>query len=128
MMRTILQQMGAAICVLLLSAPLSATEQSNSTPGANAPGSARVTQSAWPPETLKGKVVMIEPDQHLIIVKSPEGVTFALKLTNSTRIQSSEQKLRPENLNLLMDKTVSVRFTPTRSGNVAIAVQVLTQE
>jgi hypothetical protein len=55
-------------------------------------------------------------------------VTFALKLTNSTRIQSGEQKLRPENLNLLMDKTVSVRFTPTRSGNVAIAVQVLTQE
>jgi hypothetical protein len=128
MMRSILQQIGAAICILLLSAPLIANEKSNSTPATTAPGSVGVAQSTWPPETLKGTVVMVEADQHLIIVKSPDGVTFALKLTNSTRIQSGEQKLRSENLNLLMDKTVSVRFRPTRSGNVATAVQVLSQE
>jgi hypothetical protein len=112
------------LCTRAVGAPLSATEKSNTTGGTPAPTSAKSPRNTWPSETLKGRVVMVDPAQHLVVVKSPEGVPFDMRLTSSTRIQSGAQKVPLEELNLLMDKNVSVRFRPKRSGNVAITVQV----
>jgi hypothetical protein len=33
-------------------------------------------RSAWPPETLSGKISMVDPDRKLVVVETPDGIPF----------------------------------------------------
>ena len=126
MKNSILQAVGIAIGTLLLSAPLTAAE--TSAPAKAIRSSAGIPAGAWAPVTLTGKIIMVDPAQHLVIVKSPQGVPFDLILTGSTLIRSEDRNLTPDNRKLTMDKNVSARFRPERSGDVALSIQVLTKK
>lgn len=80
-------------------------------------------QSAWPAETLSGKITMVDP-AHKVVVEPLNGVPFDLVVTAKTRIKSGEQAITFEDLTRDMNKTVSVRFTPDRSGDVAKSIQI----
>ena len=71
---------------------------------------------------------MVEPTQHLVVVKSSEGVPFDVKLTSSTLIRSGDQRLKADQIKTATDKNVLVRFTPERSGDIATSIQVLAEK
>lgn len=101
---------------LLGVAPLAAANK-NAKPAA-------AIRSAWRQETLSGKITMVDPDQKLIIVAAPDGVTFDMVVTAKTRIQSGGQTITLKDLTRDTDKTVSVKFTPERRGDVARSIQI----
>jgi hypothetical protein len=128
MVRSTLRTLGALICSLLLSVPLTATEKSSPTRQNASPESANAGRSTWPAVTLKGKIILVDLAQHLIVVKDSEGVPFDLKLTSATLIRSGDQGLKLEDIRTAIDKNVSVKFTPERSGNVTTSIQILTEK
>lgn len=80
--------------------------------------------SMWPPETLSGKITMIDPAKNLVVVTGPHGVPFDMRVTSATRIQSGDKNLTLQDLNQDQQKAVSVRFVPERSGDMARSIQV----
>lgn len=109
--------LGAAACTLMLALPLSAADQPQSKVAAKA-------VRAWPAEVLSGTIMMVDPSQNLLIVKGPDGVPFDMVVSRRTRIESGNQKLTLDQLQSDKDKTVSVRFIPERSGDVANSIQI----
>ncbi len=108
-------------CAALLTVPLAARQ-----PAAhNTMTQSRVAvQSAWPPEELTGKIMMVEPAQHLLVVQDASGVPFDLVITPGTQIRSGNQGLNLEELSSDMNKGVSLQFIPERRGDVARSIQV----
>jgi hypothetical protein len=71
-------------------------------------------------ETLQGKVIDLDLKKKLIFVKSPDNVTYKFVIASSAQIMStSGQRLKNEELSTLVDKMVSVTFSPTQAGNMA---------
>lgn len=128
MRKNILKTLGAVICTLLVSVSLTATEKSSPTVHKTTATAAKTVRSIWPPETLNGKIIMVDPDQHLVVVKSAEGVPFDVRFTKSTLIRSGDQRLKPETIKTATDKKVSVKFRPERSGNIAMSIQILAEK
>ena len=50
---------------------------------------AAAMRSAWPSETLSGKIAMVEPDRNLVVVKTSSGVPFDIVVSAKTRIESA---------------------------------------
>ncbi|HUO33269.1 MAG TPA: hypothetical protein VMU80_28910 [Bryobacteraceae bacterium] len=107
----------AASCALLLGAP--AFGASNSTKPAKTEA-----RTAWPAETLSGKIVMVKPAMDLAVVKGPDGVPFDMIVTRSTRIQANGQSLSISALSADINKNVSVKFVPEGRGDVARSIRV----
>ena len=124
MMRVELSMLAATACALLLAIPLTA---------ANKPAAARMKKngtttaamrSAWPPETLSGKIAMVDPDRKLAVVETPDGVSYDMVVTAKTRIKSGAEAIALKDLTRDLNKDVSVRFTPERRGDVARSIQI----
>jgi len=118
-MKTKLSFLAAAACGLLLALPLAAASPApvTATTGNSA------TRTAWPPETLSGKITMVDPSQKLVVVQSG-GVPFDLMITPRTRIESGNQAVSMQGLNSDINQNVSVRFTPERRGDVASTINI----
>jgi hypothetical protein len=82
------------------------------------------SRSAWPAETLTGTITMVDPAQHLFVVKDASGVPFDIMVTHNTRIMSNGQRLNLSALNSDINKPVTLRFVPEGRGDIARSVQV----
>jgi len=121
-MKTTWSLLGLACACLLATAGWAAEK-----PKATAPEktqAVKTTRDVWPPETLSGKIMMIDPAKNLLIVTGPSGVPFDLVVTHATKIESGNKKLTLDALGKDLQKNISVRFVPERSGDIARSVQV----
>lgn len=85
---------------------------------------AKVTTRRWRPETLSGKIAMVDPSNKLLIVRGAEGVPFDMIVTLSTRIESGGHLLKLSDLAAKTNQSTSVHFVPERRGDVAQSIQV----
>ena len=122
MKRQLLSVLSAASLAFLLAVPMIAANkpavQSHKTPAKE------TIKTAWAPETLSGKIMMVDPAQHLAVVKGADGVPFDMIVTHSTQITSGDQTLKLPDLSADLNKSVSVKFVPERKGDVARSIQV----
>jgi hypothetical protein len=105
-MKTKLSMLGIAASALLLAGPLVAA------------------QNSWPSETLSGKIVMVVPNQKLVVVKTHDGIPFDIDVTSHTRIKSGDRSMALKDLTQDLNKQVSVTFVPERHGDIARSIQV----
>ncbi len=77
-----------------------------------------------PPETLTGKIMMIDPKSNVVVVKDSTGTTFDIVVTKATRIRAADRRLSLKDLSSDTNKPVSVQFVPERSGDIARSIQV----
>ncbi len=77
-----------------------------------------------PPETLSGTILMVEEARNLLIVQSARGVPYNFVVTRATRITADGQRLKLSDLAARKGSQVTVRFVPTRRGNIARTVEV----
>ena len=124
MKRRFMEALGAAACSLLLTYPLAAADQGRPKSSEKATHTAQSHPSAWPPETLSGTIMTVDPAQHLVIIRGADGVPYDMVVHRSTRIESGSQKLTLDQLTSDTNKNVSVRFVPERSGDVARTIQI----
>lgn len=81
-------------------------------------------RSAWAPETLSGTIMKVDAAKDLVIVKGPDNVPFDIKVGRGTRILSGQQPLKLASLGPDVNRQVTVRFTPKRSGDIARVIQI----
>jgi len=120
-MRVVLLVLASAATTLLLAASLPTASNTVTKPNQKQPG---VEQKTWPPETLSGKIMMVDPNQKLVVVETADGVPFDLVVTRRTRILSGNQALSLGDLRQDVNKGVSIRFTPEGRGDVAVSIQI----
>lgn len=112
----------AVVCLLVftltLPAPLPAQGEEKATE-TKAAGDA-----LGPAETLTGKIALVEAKQNLLIVEGTGGVTYSFVVRPGTKITAAGQKVKLEDLSGRKGASVSVRFVPTRRGNVARSVDI----
>ena len=79
----------ATACALWLAIPLAAANPPAAKTNQNMSGkkTARAAmRNAWAPETLEGKIAMVDPARKLVVVETPNGVPFDMVVTAKTRI------------------------------------------
>ncbi|MGB9605892.1 MAG: hypothetical protein ACPL88_08450 [Bryobacteraceae bacterium] len=77
-----------------------------------------------PVETLSGAIMMVEVDKRILIVKGAAGVPYSFVITPATKITAEKQRLKLADLASRVDQRVTVRFVPTRKGNIARSVEL----
>jgi hypothetical protein len=92
-------------------------------PGVAAEKSAAV-RSAWPPETLSGKIDMVEPGQKIIVVQTVDKVPYDLVVTPKTRIMVGDQVVALKDLKQYQNKYVTVQFVPEGRGDMARTIRI----
>jgi len=123
MRRAFFELLGLAACTVLLVFPVSAANMPSAKPAETAAKTAPAPRSVWPPETVTGKIVSVDPAQNLLIVQA-DGVPFDMVVRPSTRIESGNEKLTLEQLESDANKTVAVHFVPERSGDIARTIDL----
>lgn len=115
--------LAAVVCVLFPVFPLMAA---NAPAGTNkkTAKTAAAFPSAWPRETLSGKITMVLPDRNVVVVQTPDGVAYDMDVTAKTRIQFGDRSIAIKDLMGNMNKQVSVEFIPERRGDVARSIKV----
>ncbi|HEX3744435.1 MAG TPA: hypothetical protein VHW09_10915 [Bryobacteraceae bacterium] len=103
--------LATAAGAILLAIPLCAA---NHTAGRN----------VWPAETLSGKITIVEPATHTVVIQTAGGVPFDMVITGNTRIEKGNQTLTMQDLKQDMNQNVSVRFVPESRGDVARSIQL----
>ncbi len=76
------------------------------------------------PETLSGRILMVVPDQNLLIVSGPNDVPYDFKVTPKTQIVSGSSRPTLDELKGHEGRSVVVEFVPERDGNYARRVEV----
>ena len=112
-----------AACALLLAVPALAANKSAAVPAKTTMAKSAV-RSAWPPETLSGKIISVDPAQKLVVVQGPDGVPFDMVATARTRIRSGAEAVPLQDLSQYENQNVSVRFVPERRGDVAESIRI----
>jgi hypothetical protein len=85
---------------------------------------AAVAGALGPAETLSGSIMMVDAEKKILIVKSDAGAPYNFVITPATRITAEKQRLKLADLSSRVNQRVSVRFVPTRRGNIARSVEV----
>ncbi len=124
MKKTMWKILGVVVCGGLCAATAMAGDQPSATAHQAKATEANTMRTTWPPETLAGKIMMVDPAQRLVVVKGPDGVPFDMVVTPATRIESGNQRLALKDLNQDQQKNVSVRFIPARAGDIARTIQI----
>lgn len=122
--RMMLTMLGAAACALLFSVPATATEQSAPAAHKTTTVAAKKARSAWPAESLSGKIAMVNTAEHRVVVLDASGTPFDMIVTPSTRIRSGDHSLKLNDLSSRTNEGTSVHFIPERKGDVAESIQV----
>ncbi len=122
--RIMWSMLGAAACALLLSVPATAAVKSAPAVHKTATMAAKKARSAWPAESLSGKIAMVNTAEHRVVVMDASGTPFDLIVTPSTRIWSGDHSLKLNDLASRTKEGTSVHFVPERKGDVAESIQV----
>jgi len=77
-----------------------------------------------PAETLSGKIAIVDTAQKLLVVEGARGVTYSFVLRAGTRITSGGQKVKLDELSAHKGKQASIKFVPTRRGNLAQTIEI----
>jgi hypothetical protein len=80
--------------------------------------------SPWRPETLSGKITMVDPALHLVVVRDSSGVPFDMVVNRSTHIKSANRALQLKDLNSDLNRNASIKFVPETRGDVAETIDV----
>ena len=88
------------------------------------PLAAASMRSAWPAESLSGKITNVDPGRNMVVIQTADGIPFDMYVTNKTRIQSGEQSIALKDLAGDMNQSVSVKFVPERRGDVAESIRI----
>ena len=123
MKRVKLPMLASTACALMLVTPLAAANPPAANTNKNMTAAATM-RSAWPPETLSGRIALVNPDRPLVVVESPSGVPFDMVVTAKTRIKSGDRTITLLDLTRDVKKTVSVIFIPERRGDVAKSIRI----
>jgi hypothetical protein len=118
------QVCGAVIGAMLWAVPMTATVKTGTEAQKPSALSAMVARSAWPPETLTGKIMNVDASRRLVVVEGSGKVLYDMRVTPGTRILAGKQPVKLDNLNSDIDRQVTVRFTPERSGDFAQMIQI----
>jgi hypothetical protein len=122
MVKKLFGGVGAVALALVLALPMAAANKpATTTKTATHTTSVR---NAWPAETLSGTIMTVNPTRKLVIVKDSNGVPFDMKVTKGTKIENGNQKLTLSELSADTNQSVSVRFVPERTGDVARTIKV----
>jgi hypothetical protein len=113
--------MAGTASTLLLAVSLVAANGPATKPNQN---TATIERKAWPAETLAGKIMMVDPNQNLVVVETPDGVPFDILITPRTRINSTGQRVTLNNLSQDVNQNVSVKFVPEGRGDIARSIQI----
>ncbi len=116
--------LAAAVCALLFALPAAAADSAKSAPAKTKATKPTTVRSAWPAETLSGKIMMVKPDEKMIVVQAADRVPFDMVVTPKTRIQAGNRIVTLKDLAQDQNKPVSVKFVPERRGDVAESIQV----
>lgn len=111
---------GGMACALFLAVPLAAA---NTTLTKSAAKTTEPPRSVWPAENLTGKITMVYPSRHLIVVNHL-GVPFDMIVGRNTRIESGNQTLTLDQLSSTLNKDVAVHFVPERAGDIAVTINL----
>ena len=112
------------ICIALGVPSLwAATKTTSASSGTSVPAAKGYTaQQRWASQNLSGRISMVDPQKDLIVVRDSTGVPFDIKIERSTRIESGAQ--REDFAQLSPKESVSVRYTPETSGDIARTIEV----
>lgn len=124
MTRTIRTWFGVAACSCLLAAAGAAADKPATATKTKETKTEKAVRNAWQPETISGKIMMVDTAKKLLVVKGPGGVPYDLRVTPSTKIESGKQKLKLKDLNADLKKNISVRFVPERAGDIARSIEL----
>lgn len=117
-MKNVVSVIASVACALLLALPAAA---------ASKPATAKTRPAAektqWAPETLSGKITMVDPNQKLIVVQS-DGVPFDMMITPRTRIEANGNRIGWNSLKNDQNQSVTLRFVPEARGDVARTVKI----
>jgi len=75
-------------------------------------------------ETISGTLQMVVAEKKIVILADSAGTPFNFKVTGATRIKVAGKKAKLNDLASQTSKTASVKFLPTRSGNVAQTIEI----
>jgi hypothetical protein len=115
----------AAASALLLAIPLAAADTSPAkTTKKTVTVKTATVRSVWPPETLSGKISMVDPGQNLVVVETSGGVPFDMVVTRNTRMMSGNRAVSLQNLKQDTNQTVTVKFIPKGRGDVAETIRI----
>ena len=124
MNKSMLTWLGLIACAALLTVPLVGSQKAMRTAENAKAQSNGAERSAWPPETLTGKIMMVDPAQHILVIQDSSGVPFDMVVTRATQIRSGDEKLKLGDLSSDVSKNVSLKFVPERRGDVARSIQL----
>ena len=103
-MKTILRStLGTVACMALLMTPAIASNQKSAAETHKITAN-KATPSAWPPESLTGTIVSVDPNKQIVVVKHAGGVPFDMILNRSTRIKAGQRELKPGDLRSEVNK------------------------
>jgi hypothetical protein len=75
-------------------------------------------------ETISGTLQMVAADKKIVVLTDSAGTPFNFKVTGATRIKVAGKKAKLDELASQTNKAASVKFLPTRSGNVAQSIEI----
>ena len=75
-------------------------------------------------ENLSGTIMMVDPNLNLVVVQGPDKVPFDMRVDRSTHIRMGDKTLTLQDLTQDKNDSVSVRFVPTGSGDIARTIQI----
>jgi len=75
-------------------------------------------------ETISGTLQMVVADKKILVLADSSGTPFNFKVTGATRIKVAGKKAKLDELASQTNKAASIKFLPTRSGNVAQTVEI----
>jgi hypothetical protein len=82
------------------------------------------TQALAQPQTISGTISMVASANRLVIVKDASGTPFDFRVGKFTKIDVNGQKATLKQLSSEINNTVSVRFVPLVSGDLARTIKV----
>jgi hypothetical protein len=94
----------------------------------NAPKATKTSQQTlhrtWHPETLSGKITMVDPALKLVVLQDPSGVPFDIVVNRSTHIKSANGSLSLKDLSSDVNRDASIKFIPESRGDIAETINV----
>jgi hypothetical protein len=75
-------------------------------------------------ETLSATIKVVDVEKKLLFVRASDGVSYSFIVGPSTRISLGAQRIKLADLPLHADKGASVKFVPTRRGNIAQSIDI----
>lgn len=76
----------------------------------------------WQAQNLKGTVSMVDPQQHLLVVRDSSGVPFDIRVQPWTHIVEGQQPVKLSQL--AKNQSVDVHFVPEARGDIGRQIEV----